>query len=200
MISIIIALLLSSAGNHAGRCDDFVFKKLLEGPPRSRYEYRGRYVNWSYEYSVVIPKGLTAYDGREEPNHHGFGLTLGKPPQSYIFVRGEHNSLEYKSPREAATQDVEFLRQQGKKVESETISKSHLGALDAARLVVVYTCPGAADRYIQSSVMALSPDKEFVYVLEIYSPANRYESDRAVLDQIIESWKMISRSRRQRQR
>ena len=200
IISVVIGFLLSSAGNQSVACNDFPFKQLLEGPPRSRYEYRGQYINRAYEYSVKIPKGFTAYDGRNEANHSGFGIALGEPPQSYIFVRGEHNSLEYDTPRQAAIKDVEFLRRQGKKIESETITESSLGTLDAVLLVVNYTCPGSAGQYTQSSIMALGPDKRFLYTLELYSPTNRYERDRAVLEGIIKSWKTISRSRRQRQR
>lgn len=198
IISITIGLLLSSAGNQSGACDDFPFKQLLKAPPRSRYEYRGQYVNLSYEYSVKIPKGLTAYDGRNEANHSGFGLAFGEAPRGYIFVRGEHNSLEYDTPRQAAIQDVEFLRQDGNEIKSETITEAHLGTLDAALLVVNYTCPGSADRRVKSSIMALSPKNGFLYTLELYSHANRYESDRAALDEIVKSWEMTSRPRRQR--
>jgi hypothetical protein len=115
IISIIIGLLLSSAGNQSGACDDFPFKQLLKAAPRSRYEYRGQYVNLSYEYSVKIPKGGAAYDGRNEANHSGFGLAFGEAPQGYIFT-------------------------------------------------------------------------------------NRYEGDRAAMDEIVKSWKMTSRPRRRRQR
>jgi hypothetical protein len=192
IISIVLGLLLSSASNQSSACDDLSgFKQLMAGPPRSRYEYRGRYVNLSYEYSVRIPKGFTAYDGRDETNHNGFVLGLGKAPQSVIFVSGEHNSMEYNTPREVAMEFVEWLRQDGKKIESETITESHLGTLDAVRLVVIYTCPGSADRHIKSSIIALSPDKGFLYELALYSPANRYERDRAALDQLIKSWKVI---------
>jgi hypothetical protein len=92
------------------------------------------------------------------------------------------------------------LRGQGKKIESETITESHLGKLSAARLIVTYTCLGSDHRYLKSSVMALSADKRFIYTLEIHSPADRFENDRAVLDQIVHSWNMISASRRQRRR
>lgn len=193
IVSMVIAFLLSSAGNQAGKCDDFAFKKLLAGLPRS--EYRGRYVNRPYEYSVVIPRGLRAYDVPDPANHEGFGLALGNSLQSYIFVRGEHNSFEYDTPLEAARRAVEYLRQDGAQVESEKISRSHLGALDAVLLVVVYTCPASAERHIRSTIVALSADKGFLYELEIYSPASRYERDRAVLYQIIKSWKLLSRDR-----
>jgi hypothetical protein len=196
IIGIVIGLLLSSASNQPSACNDFAaFKQLMTGPPRSRYEYRGRYVNWAYEYSVRIPKRLTAYDGRDQARHNGFALALGKASQSAIFVSGDPNSTEYNTPREPATRDVEYLRQQGKKIESETITESHLGRLHAVRLVVIYTCPGSENRQMKSSIMALSPDRRFIYKLELYSPANRYESARAVLNRILESWKTMPNSR-----
>jgi len=120
IISIVIGLLLSAVGSQ----DDLAgFKRLMAGPPQSRYEYRGRYVNLAYEYSVRIPKGLTGYDGRDEARHNGFALALDKALQSVIFVSGDPNSSEYNTPREAAMRDVEFLRQRGKKIESEMITK-----------------------------------------------------------------------------
>lgn len=199
-ISIVLGLLLSSVSNQSSACDDLSgFKQLMVGPPQSRYEYRGRYVNLAYEYSVRIPKGLTAYDGRNQTRHNGFALALAKVPQSIIFVSGDPNSAEYNTPREVATEEVKWLRQRGKKIESETITESHLGTLDAVLLVVIYTCPESENRQIKSSIMALSPDKSSFYKLELYSPANRYGSDHAVLEQIIKSWKMISGLRRQRQ-
>lgn len=201
IINIVLGLLLLSASNQPSACDDLSgFKQLMAGPPQSRYEYRGRYVNLAYEYSVRIPKGLTAYDGRNQTRHNGFALGFAKAPQSVIFVSGDPNSAEYNTPREVATEEVEWLRQRGKKIESETITESRLGTLEAVLLVAVYTCPGSETRHIKSSIMALSPDKSSFYELELYSPADRYESDRVVLDQIIKSWKMISGSRRQRQR
>jgi hypothetical protein len=197
LIICIISLLLLSASVQADACDDLSgIKQLMAGAAQSRYEYRGRYVNWAYEYTVRIPKGLTAYDGRYEARHSGFALPLGKELQSAIFVSGDPNSLEYNTPRDAAKKDVEYLQQQGKKIDSESITDSHLGALDAALIVVTYTCPGASDRHIESSLFALSPDKRFLYTLELYSPADRYESDRAVLDEIIKSWKKTSEPHR----
>ena len=193
IIGTIMGVLLSYPCSQYSACDDF--KELLKVPPRSRYEYRGRYVNLTYEYSVLIPKGLTGYDGRDETNHEGFRLALGKRLRSLIFVRGEHNSLEYDTPREAAMGSVKFLRQQGKIIESEAISDASLSSLKAVHLIVNYTCPGSGDRRVLSSVIALSTGKRFIYELELYSRADRFEIDRRVQDQIIASWKMIHGSR-----
>lgn len=192
IINIVLCLLFSLAGNQSSACDDVSgFKQLMKGPPRSRYEYRGRYVNLAYDYSVRIPEGMTAYDGRHEARHSGFALGLGNASESVIFVSGDPNSMDYDNPREATTGDVEFLQKLGRKIESETITGSHLGTLDAVLHIVIYTCPESTDRHIISSIIALSPDKRFVYQLQLYGPANQYESDQAVLTQIQESWKML---------
>jgi hypothetical protein len=188
LIGIVLGLLFSCGGPQPSACEDLSgFKQLMAGPPQSRYEYKRQYTNLAYKYSVAIPNNLTAYDGRDEPRHNGFVLPLAS--ESVIFVSGDPNSVGYNTAREAAAREVEFLRQRGKKIESDTITDSHLGTLDAVQLVVAYTCPGSADRRIKSSVMALSANKEFIYELVMYSPADRYENDRAVLDQIMKSWK-----------
>jgi hypothetical protein len=192
LITCIISLLLSSIGSQPGACGELSgVKQLMAGPPQSRYEYRGRYINWEYEYSVRIPKGFTAYDGRDEARHSGFALPLDKTLQSAIFVSADPNSTEYNTLGEAAKRDVEFLQQQGKKIEAQTITKSDLGTLNAVLLVVTYTCHGSSNRHIKSSMLALSPDKRFLYTLELYSPVEQYHGNRAMLDEIIKSWKTI---------
>ena len=197
-ILIIVALLFSSASAQPSTCDGAAAaaKELMAGPRQSRYEYRGRYVNLAYYFSVRIPRGLTAYDGRDQPRHNGFVLPLAQ--ESVIFVSGDPNSLEYKTPREAAKGDVDFLRQPGRVIESEKITEARLGTLNAAILLVTYTCQGSAERHVRSSLSALSANKEFLYQLELNSTANRYESDHAVMDQLIKSWMIRSRSTRQR--
>ncbi len=201
IINVVIGLLILFAGNQPSDCNDFaMLKQLIENSPQSRHEYRGQYVNQAYKYSVRIPEGLTAYDGRDQARHNGFAIALGKEIQSVIFVSGDPNSSEYKTPREAAMEDVKFFRKQGKKIESEAISDTHLGALDAAFLVVIYTCPGSEKRYVKSSITAISPDKRFFYQLELYSSDKRYETDRAVLDQLVKSWKVTETSQHQRKK
>lgn len=200
LLYFVISLLLSSHYIQTRDCNDFPFKRLLKESAQARQEYRGLYRNQAYQYSVVIPKGLTAYDGRDEPNHQGFGLVLGDSLQSFIFVRGENNSFDYGTAHEAAKKNAEYLRQDGNKIESETISESHLAMLNAVHVVVVYTCPRSSDRHVQSSLMALSPDKSLLYTVELYSPAHQYNQDQAVLARIAKSWKPVPEVRQQRRK
>lgn len=61
--NIITGLIWLSVGTQISACGDFPFKRLMEGAPHTRYEYRARYENGAYEYSVVIPKGLQGTTG-----------------------------------------------------------------------------------------------------------------------------------------
>ncbi len=190
---VIVTLVIGLASPLRGQaleCDDLSgFKQLMAVPPKLRYEYHGRYVNMASGYSVRIPNGMRGYDFRSEGRHNGFALGVGKIAQAVIFVSGDPNSIEYKTPREAAMGEVDIVRESSRLIESQTISDSRLGALDAARVVVTYRCKGSGERWIQSSVVALSPDKEFLYSLQMYV-------DQSVLDQLIGSWRFVPESNR----
>lgn len=192
-MTLLVGLLLVSPVGQGGSCHDFGFLQLLNGEPRS--EYRGRYTNWTYHYSVVIPRGFTAYDRPDPANHQGFGLAFGEPEQSYVFVRAEHNSREFETPREAATRYLEYMQKKGQRIESTTMTESQLGMLKGVHVVVTYTCLRSGDRYVKSSIVSLSADKRFIYEIDLYSAANRYQNDQTVFDSIQESWSLISRSR-----
>src|SRR5712692_6823838 len=196
-IGLVLIFLLSAAANsQVGACDELSgFKQLMAGPPQSRYEYRGRYFNYASWYSVRIPRGLVGYDGRDQGRHNGFAVRIGKDSQSVVFVSGDPNSVEYNTPREDADSYREYMEQKGRRIESQSITDARLDGLNAVRLVIFYTCPESKAHRVYSSIIALSHDKSSVYEIALYSPATRYENDRAVLDQFIKSWKILSRSR-----
>lgn len=193
IICVVIGILLPPTGSQTGDCNEFAFERLLH--TKQRTEYHGRYVNRTYEYSVVIPAQYTAYDVPDPANHQGFGLVLSKMPQTYIFVRGEPNSLEYQTLREAIGQITEWLRQKGRKAVSQMVTDSHLGPLDAVLVETSYTCSGSPQTYSLTSVLALSTNRRFLYTVELYSKANQYKHYRAVLNRIRRSWIRLNHSR-----
>lgn len=156
-------------------------------------EYRGLYENKAYGYSVVIPGNLVGYDGANPFYQHGFGITLGKNPQSYVLVNGEPNSLEFAHPVAAAHRFLKYLHKHGAKVKSSKITESQLGHLKAVRLAVTYTCPGSMQRYVRISVIAISPDKGTLYEIALYSHSGRIGYDSTVLDALVKSWKALGR-------
>lgn len=163
-------------------------KELTHG---ERREYRGAYQNKPYAYSVVIPPNLVGYDDVNPFYQHGLGLLLGAEPQSYVFVNGEPNSLEFARPVDAASQFLKYLGKDGNKVESSKITVSQLGSLKAALLVATYTCPGSTERRVMASLVAISPDKSKLYEITLYAHSERFEQDRAVLDALAKSWKYL---------
>jgi len=181
------AFLVSGPESKAQGCS-FSPKELTQG---ERREYRGAYENKAYGYSVVIPANLVGYDGVNPFYQHGFGLLLGAEPQSYVFVNGEPNSLEFARPVDAASQFLKYLGKDGNKVESSKITESQLGSLKAALLVATYTCPGSTERHVMASLVAISPDKSNLYEVTLYAASDRFEQDRAVLDALAKSWKHL---------
>lgn len=170
---------------------DFPPKALLQG---ERREYRGLYENKAYGYSVVIPKELVGYDGKNAFYQTGFGIITGAEPRSYILVESQKNSLEFATPSEAAARFLKYLAKHGDKVESSEITESKLGQLKAALLVATYTCPGSKERYTEASLVAISPDKGNLYEVTLYARSDRFEDDRAVLGTLTKSWKYLGGS------
>ncbi len=188
-VTLVIAHLTLFGALSSARCE-LVPKALLEGP---KAEFTGVYTNESYGYSVVIPDDRKAYDAPDPYPHHGVWFILGDPPQSYIVVQGEANSLEYRRPIDAANQFVKYLREHGKRIESTTITRFRLGGLLATRVVVHYTCSDSSTKYVTDATFALSPDRSPIFEVTLYTSANRFGGDRPVLDQILKSWKYIGR-------
>jgi hypothetical protein len=181
------AFLVSTFESKAQGCN-FPPKELTQG---ERREYHGAYKNEAYGYSVVIPANLVGYDDVNPFYQHGFGILLGAEPQTYVFVNGEPNSLEFPRPVDAASQFLKYLGKDGNKVESSKITESRLGPLKAALLVATYTCPGSAERYTTATMVAISPDKSNLYEVTLYARSDRFEQDRAVLDALAKSWKHL---------
>lgn len=155
-----------------------------------RVEFRGLYTNREYLFSVVIPDGLTGYEGADPP-HHGFGLLLGEQQQSYLYVDGSVNSLEERDSRDAANRALRYLREGERVVESSTLKPSRLGELPATELVARYTCGRPSTQYMTASVFALSPNREMMYEITLYTARDHFSRARRVFDRMIRSWRYL---------
>jgi len=165
---------------------------------RLRTEWRGRYTNLEYLYSVAIPRGLTAYSEAEPGPQHGFGLPFGASPESYILVQGEANALE-RSADEVAADQLRYLAGESRTIESSTVTPVRMGSFNAVRLVAHYTCGAARERYVYDGIFALIPPRDLVFEIGLWAPDDRYQKDRALLEQMLQSWKYVPERRRQEQ-
>lgn len=154
-------------------------------------EYRGTYTNRAYGYSLVIPEGLAGYGDPSPFYQHGLGISVGAEPQSYLFANGEPNSLEFATPRDAATQHLKYLANGESKIESQKIFKSRLGQLNAVVAFATYACPGVAERRVVYSVFAISSNGSQLYELSLYASAGDFERDKVAFDAIAKSWKYL---------
>jgi hypothetical protein len=187
--TILILLLLGSAGQLLTACD------FPQEEPKDGYKFSGLYENGAYEYSAKIPLSYVGYDAATGggSNHRGFSLTLGEAPRSYILVWAEPNNSYASSPFDDAVDSLSLMHggEEREHLSGLTVTQSHLGRLSALRLLVKYTCSGSNDHYVRVSTVAVSPDKRLVYEITLWSRAERFEPDVAVLDEILKSWKYI---------
>jgi len=161
----------------------------MHGPRR---EYRGPYSNGAYLYSVVIPDHLVGYDGTNPFYQHGFGIILGEKPYSYVMVDGSPNSLEFPTAADAAKTSLEFLSHKAKII-SFQVKPMSIDTLPGVFLVANYTCQNSPAKFVVGSVFAISPNKTYVYQLSLYATGDQFGKDRAVLDQILKSWRYMPR-------
>jgi hypothetical protein len=167
---------------------DFPPKELIQGEHR---EYRGTYENLAYRYSIVIPADFVGYDDINPFYWHGFGTVVGTEQPSYLFVNGEENSLEFIRPSDAASRQLKYLQWHHHKVEKSEITELQVDRLKAARLMATYRCPGSTNKYVMSSMVAISPDKSMLYEVTIYSSVDHFQRDRPTFDAVVKSWKYI---------
>jgi hypothetical protein len=167
---------------------NFPRTELLEDEHR---EYKGAYENLAYRYSVVIPADLVGYDDINPFYWHGFGVVVGTEQPSYLLVNGEPNSLEFTRPSDAATRLLKYLQWHHHKIDKSEVTELEVDGLKAALIVVTYACSGSTKKYVMSSIVAISPDKNVLYEVTIYSHADRFERDRRTFDAVVKSWKYI---------
>ena len=165
--------------------------------------FEGRYVNYGYGYSVEIPAGMVGVGSTPPAPQHGFGIDLDHPrstawdsapdfPQSYIYVDGSGNSLDWMQLEEAIGSNLSFLREGGTNVRLNSKRPARIGGLRALRVVALYEKDGV--EMVSDAVFAFREDGEdapsFVYTLSLKTPLSKYERDKPVLEALMESWRL----------
>jgi hypothetical protein len=145
---------------------------------------RGRYTNFDYAFSVLVPAGMMGATSPAPNPQHGFGINLINPtttfwtmqegmPGAYLFVDGSYNSAELASLEDAMQESLKFLNEQYGNSRLLSKTPTRLGGLRALRFVASY---GKSD------------EKMIVYSIELTTPASRYARDKSLVAQIQKSW------------
>jgi len=112
----------------------------------------GIYLNSEYGYSVRIPENLHASRLAAPAPNHGFGITLRKEPESYIWTNGEYDALMIEDLDVLAHEEASALGDQGMKIVK--ITKSTLGGAEARD--VTLAAGGDEGPYVRF-ILALRP-------------------------------------------
>jgi len=155
----------------------------------------GRYANFDYAYSVLVPKGMIGV-GSPAPNpNHGFGINLINPTsvswtKARLWVDATYDSMEYGSPDDEMRSCLDWLREKHSKVRLISKTATRLGRMRAARFVVAYEESGEA--MIEDRVIAfrnqLGEDSDIIYSVDLITPASRYTLDKKSALEMQQSW------------
>ena len=156
--------------------------------------YRNRYSNYVYAYSVEIPQGLVGFSDPDPQPKHGIGITLSKQPKSYLWVDGSYNAAFLESLDAVVKQHLEWLADDGTDIEVLRREKTYLQKLPAMRLVARYKSLATGEVRVQDLVVAFRPyegdERGIKYTIGLIAPESRYNEDAAILERIVNGWRM----------
>src|SRR6266404_2124068 len=151
----------------------------------------GRYVNFDYAYSVLVPRGMMAAMNSNPPNpNHGFGIDLMRPtstawtmPKLSLWADASYDSAEYGSPNVVIKNNLEWLREKHTQVRLLSRSPAHLGSLRAVRFVISYVDSGEA--MIEDQIVAfrgqLGEESDIVYTIDLTTTVSRHKQDKRLV-------------------
>jgi hypothetical protein len=162
---------------------------------------KGQYENCVYGYSVRIPAGMVGLGSKPPAPQHGFGIDLDHPrstawvrgaefPDSYVYVDGSYNSLEWERLDDAVNSHLSFLREKGRDVSVQVREEMRLGGLPAVGLMVFYEEDGV--EMVSDEIVAFRREAggevSAVYTISLSTPRSKYERDRPALEALRDGW------------
>ncbi|MBD0369931.1 MAG: hypothetical protein ICV60_03690 [Pyrinomonadaceae bacterium] len=159
--------------------------------------HKGKYDNYEYGYSVVIPEGLQGISSPPPMPQHGFYIDLfatGVSDNPRITVFAMYNIFSWSSLDDAVKASIDSFKKD--KIEFVILEQSltKLDNVPAVRLVTRHEDLKSGESVIAAEIMALRKDRsgtEVVYQLILRASDSRYDECKIVLEQIRRSWKSI---------
>jgi hypothetical protein len=134
--------------------------------------------------------------GRGEPDghpQHGVRIWLSQQPESYVWIDGSFNSLEWQTLDDAAKFQREALNDRGTDVSLIEKQVTRLGRLKALHLTFSYVEKGANGRVIEEVILARRGSKEeaeIIYTIGLKTPQATYQRDRQMLENVLRTWQL----------
>lgn len=163
----------------------------------SETSYTGKYTNPTFGYSVIIPSGLKGTTSPPPAPENGFIIKLSEKEDASLSVYGEYNSLFLKSLDEAYEQQINYLSSDSESLKQEEKKSFLLDKHPAIYFTVRYTDKKTGRARITSQVISkrkcLGEEPEIIYTINLDTSESRFAEDKAIMEQIIQSWKMLER-------
>lgn len=146
----------------------------------------GTYTNHTYEYSVALPKGISAFHTKPPAPDHGILVFLDDDRQLTISIDASYNTLNLKTAREAT---LEELRSEDCK--SPTLWEGFLGDLPASYGEIRCTLKSGnvSIRRVVTALRNTSGPIGVIYQAELQTNPRRYDADRLLFSRLIQSVK-----------
>jgi hypothetical protein len=157
-------------------------------------QYKGRYSNPNYGFSVSIPGQLEGTSPSPPLPQHGIRVMLSATQaEAHVWVSGSYNSAEYPSLQEAANATLSYLKKDSADLQVVEQRPTVLGGLKSVRLIVKYISKTSGDLLIWDELIALRRRKEetgIVYEMGLITTESRYSIDKKTFDDMIKSWRL----------
>lgn len=188
----------SSANTNSGSINKPVRTKAQSKP--TRIAHWTPYVNHVFGFSIKIPANLTT-DTFPHPAIQQHGVTINLSGSSeddessaVITAEANYNALMWESLDEAVNQEIEWISKDVTEFVVLRRESASLGKLPATLITIRYKERGSGGIFIKDKVTALRTVKGqdgfyVVYTVQLITPELRYEEDKQVFTQIVQSWK-----------
>ncbi len=180
--------------------------------------YRGKYANYEYGYSVLIPKGFVGISDPSPQPQHGFGITLSKQPEASITVNGNYSGFESGTLEDDMNRDLGYTQKKSDGFEELKREQTTLQNLPAIRVTVRYKSrpsiealrgylierskrqedqptPPSSETVVEEIVMAIRTERvegsnlEVLYTIRLMTPEYHYDTDKEVFEQVVRGWR-----------
>jgi hypothetical protein len=157
-----------------------------EGRGQQQTEFRGRYVNEKYGFSVTIPNGLVGKGSVPPAPNHGFEIDFSAEPHDSIGVFSEYDVDNQEPTRHSASSSS-----RGKRV---TVGRATLGGLPAQLTVTTITGsskPGTALVKKLLSAHRQSAGEKIDYTVILTTREALLPERETIFREMVESFKLL---------
>ena len=161
--------------------------------------HRGRYTNYEYGFSLLIPEGYIGIMNPEPNPVHGFWIILSRLPKAEINVYANYDAMNYASLDEAVNAQLRYVEREGTGIEVLRREPTTLQNLPATRVVTRYRDRASGATMIQDLIASIrsqpyrdehgEDEIRVLYILILRTPESRYSTDKELFERVVNAWR-----------